>query len=227
MKNNLKIAWRILLRDKGYSVINVGGFTVGLTAVMFIGLWVYDELSFNKSHIGYNRIGQVMVHNGPGTYKTHPIPLADELRSSFPEDFESIAISTQPQNYTVTFQDKTFKEVGNFAELDFIKMVAPNFLLGNESDFSTPNSILLSETLYKKLFEDSNPINNSIRINNEMDLIGHNNGLASVGDFACGGIFVTFNQFCAVESGAGSNPRPTTKPKRWLPFQTDNDNFRQ
>lgn len=171
MKNNLKIAWRILLRDKGYSIINVGGFTAGLTAVMLISLWIYDELSFNKSHTGYNRIGQVMVHNGSGTYKTHPIPLAAELRSSFPEDFESVAISTQPQNYTVTFKDKTFKEVGNFAELDFIKMVSPNFLLGNESGFSTPNSILLSETLAKKLFEDSNPINSSIRINSEMDLI--------------------------------------------------------
>jgi hypothetical protein len=44
---------------------------------------------------------------------------------------------------------------------------------------------------------------------------GHNNGLASVGGFACGGIFVTFNQFRAVESGAGSNPRPTVKPKRY------------
>lgn len=171
MKNNFKIAWRILLRYKSYSIINVGGFTAGLTAVMLIGLWIYDELSFNKSHTAYGQMGQLMVHNGPGTYKTHPVPLADELRSSFSENFKFVAISTQPQNYTLAFQDKAFKEVGNFAEPEFIKMVTPQFVLGNESGFSIPNSILLSETLADKLFENSNPINSSIRIDNKVDVI--------------------------------------------------------
>ena len=49
-KSYLKIAWRNILKTKGYSVINIGGLAIGMTVAMFIGLWIYDELSFNRSH---------------------------------------------------------------------------------------------------------------------------------------------------------------------------------
>src|SRR5687767_11754609 len=45
-KSYFKIGWRNLLRNKGYSVINIGGLATGMAVAILIGLWIYDELSF-------------------------------------------------------------------------------------------------------------------------------------------------------------------------------------
>jgi len=48
-RNYLKIAFRNLTKNKTSSVINIGGLTIGIAVALLIGLWVYDELSFNKN----------------------------------------------------------------------------------------------------------------------------------------------------------------------------------
>src|SRR5436190_11360476 len=59
IKNYFKIAWRNLIKSKGYSAINIGGLAVGMAVAILIGLWLYDELSFDKYHKHYDRIGQI------------------------------------------------------------------------------------------------------------------------------------------------------------------------
>ena len=87
LKNYLKVAWRYLLHNRASTLINVGGLSIGMTVAILIGLWVYDELSFNKYHENYDRIGKIMIHNGDATEMTstfdeHPFPLAAALRSA-------------------------------------------------------------------------------------------------------------------------------------------------
>ena len=59
IRNYFKIAFRNLLKHKGYSFINVAGLAIGMAVAMLIGLWIYDELSFNQYHRNYERIGQI------------------------------------------------------------------------------------------------------------------------------------------------------------------------
>ena len=69
LKNYFKIAWRNLEKNKGYSAINIGGLAIGMAVAILIGLWIYDELSFNKFHKNYEHIAQVMIKgnfNGQG-----------------------------------------------------------------------------------------------------------------------------------------------------------------
>ena len=61
-KSYFKIGWRKLLRNKGYTSINIGGLALGMTVAMLIGLWIYDELSFNKYHKNYDRIARILFH---------------------------------------------------------------------------------------------------------------------------------------------------------------------
>src|SRR5687767_2227157 len=49
-KSYLKIGWRNLSKNKGYSFLNIGGLAIGMAVAMMIGLWIYDELEFNKYH---------------------------------------------------------------------------------------------------------------------------------------------------------------------------------
>jgi putative ABC transport system permease protein len=59
-KNYFKIAWRNLFANKTSSFINITGLSVGMSVAMLIGLWIWDELSFDKYHQNYDRIAQVM-----------------------------------------------------------------------------------------------------------------------------------------------------------------------
>ena len=62
IKSYFKIAWRNLLRNKGYSFINISGLALGMAVSILIGLWMHDELTFNTCHQNYDRIAQVMQH---------------------------------------------------------------------------------------------------------------------------------------------------------------------
>ena len=62
IRSYFKIAWRNLGRSKGYSAINIGGLAVGMAVAMLIGLWVFDELNYDRYHKNYDRIAQVMQH---------------------------------------------------------------------------------------------------------------------------------------------------------------------
>ena len=62
IKNYLTIAFRHLDRNKGYSIINIGGLAAGMSVFILIALWVYDELSYNTVHPTYDRLARVMQH---------------------------------------------------------------------------------------------------------------------------------------------------------------------
>ena len=91
IKNYFKVALRNLIRSKGYSAINIGGLAVGMSVAMLIGLWVWDEISFDKYHKNYNHIAQAwqFVSFGPekSSYNSVPVPLAEELRGKYAEVF--------------------------------------------------------------------------------------------------------------------------------------------
>ena len=93
----LKIGWRNLLKNKGYSAINIGGLAMGMSVAMLIGLWIYDELAFDKYHKNYNRIARVMRNlNMNGETITTPIlpsALGDELRTKYKDHFTHVVMA--------------------------------------------------------------------------------------------------------------------------------------
>ena len=79
--NYFKIAWRNLGKSKLHSLINIFGLAIGMSVSILIGLWLYDELSFNTGFKAYDRIARVMQNvsnNGEiQTWNNMPYPLAD------------------------------------------------------------------------------------------------------------------------------------------------------
>jgi hypothetical protein len=63
IKNYFKIAWRNLIKNKAHSTINIVGLSIGMAVAMIIGLWIWDELSYDKDNPNYEKIAQVMQHN--------------------------------------------------------------------------------------------------------------------------------------------------------------------
>ena len=174
-KNYVKIALRNLFKNKVTSFINIGGLAVGMAVAMLIALWIYDELSFNKYHVNYNRIARVSQHQTirgeTSTRENNPIPLGTELRHSFKEDFKFVVMSTQTQDYIISAGDKNFTQSGNYMQPEAPELLTLKMHYGSRDGLKKMNSILLSESLSKKLFGDVDPMDKMVKINNELNVI--------------------------------------------------------
>src|SRR5882757_2828833 len=96
IKSYLTIGLRSLLKNKGYSIINITGLSVGMTVAILIGLWIVDEVSFDHYFDNHKDIAQVMVSQShEGEVYTGPTvsnPIEDVLRTKYKDDFTKLAL---------------------------------------------------------------------------------------------------------------------------------------
>jgi ABC-type antimicrobial peptide transport system permease subunit len=173
VKNYFKTAWRNLKKSKVYSFINIGGLAIGMSVAMIIGLWVWDELSFDKVHNNYDRIAQawqfVKFDVEKSAYNSMPIPLAEELRTKY-ADFEAVSVSTYNRDVILTSGEKKIMRMGMFVEQDFPKMMTLKMRSGVYNALSDMHSIFISQSLAEALFATENPVNKIIRLNNKANV---------------------------------------------------------
>ena len=163
----LKLAARNFFKNKASSFINVGGLALGMTVAIFISLWIYDELSFNKTHSNYNQIAQIVQHqhtgNGLQTFETLPMPLAKLLRMNYPADIKDVAATVRFDPF-IQYKDKVLTSQGIFAESAFPEILLPEMFTGDRRSIEDPSAILLSQSLSHSLFGAENPMNKLVKI---------------------------------------------------------------
>ena len=174
LKNYLKIAFRTLVKNKGYSGINIGGLGVGMAVAMLIGLWIYDELSFNKTFENYSHVAQVTeqgIEKDGKRYANNslPYPLANELKINYQNYFEHVLIAYQPEEYILTAGEKILTKKGIFMEAGAPEMLTLKMLRGNRNGLKDPRSVLLSASAASALFGDANPLDKPVKINADME----------------------------------------------------------
>jgi putative ABC transport system permease protein len=169
-----KVGYRNLFKNKGYSAINIGGLAVGMAVAMLIGLWIFDELTFNQKHHHYDRLAQILQHqtfNGTrGTQDAIPRPLELELRNNFGGDFAHISMSSWTGGHILSFGEQKIAKTGNYYQADFPEMISVNIIKGSGNVLKDPTAVLLSESTAKALFGDAEPLNQSIRLDGRHDL---------------------------------------------------------
>jgi len=169
IRNYLKIAFRNLAKNRVYSFINMFGLASGMAVAMLIGLWMYDELSFNKQFKHYDRLAKlwqfVKFDVEKASYDVLPIPLAQELRSKYP-DFESVGLSVS-RNVILAAGDRKLLKMGNYIEPDVIDMLSLNVVSGTRFGNNDINSILLSQSLADALYGTGDPLNKLIKLDNK------------------------------------------------------------
>lgn len=174
IKNYLKIAWRNLMKSKGYSAINIGGLAVGMAVAILIGLWVHSELTFNQYHKNYDKIAQVMQHanyNGKlMSQVANPAVMGPEIRARYGSDFKHVLQSSWPGNYLLTVGNKHLKKEGVYIEAGAPDMLSLKMIRGSAAGFGDPYTILLSESSANALFGEEDPTNKTIRLDNKHDL---------------------------------------------------------
>jgi ABC-type antimicrobial peptide transport system permease subunit len=173
IKSYFKIAWRNLGKSKMHSFINIIGLSIGMTVAILIGLWIHDEVSFNKNFKNYDRIAQVVqnvTNNGEvQTWTSVPWPLANELRSNYGSDFKHIAIGYYIGDHLLSLEDKKLKKVGGYFEKEAPELFSLEIVRGNNK-LDDPSSLLLSESTAKAYFGDADPINKLLKIDNQFNV---------------------------------------------------------
>lgn len=171
--NYFRIAWRGLTNNPFFSTINIAGLSIGLSTVILIGMWMYDELSYNKYHQNYSRIAQVMRHsvvNGEISSQTSmSIPLRQELGNKYSADFEIVVLSLPTSEHILSLGGRKFSVKGKFMEAKAPEMLSLEMLSGTLDGLKNPSSILLSESVAESMFGETDPINRTILIDNKME----------------------------------------------------------
>jgi putative ABC transport system permease protein len=175
LRNYFKIAFRNLVKNPGYTFINIAGLATGMAVALLIGLWLWDELTYNQYHKNYDRIAQVYQHNlyngVKGTGTAMPYVMAEEIRNNFGADFKYVLQSTWNFSRTLTVGDKMFNKSGMYWEPQVIDMLSINLLKGDpDVALKDPYSILLSESVATAYFGDADPMGQTVRINNNNDV---------------------------------------------------------
>jgi ABC-type antimicrobial peptide transport system permease subunit len=191
IKSYIKIAFRNLLRKKGYSLINIGGLAIGMTVTFLIGLWIVDELSFNKYHENYGSIAQVYRKETRGgeTEVSNPqvTGLGTLLKTEYGTHFkEVVMVRNRTEDRVIEFEEKKFTQAGFFMQPNGPEMLTLKMTAGVRSGLKEMKSILLSASLAKKLFGNSDPINQIVLMdaNSALTVTGVYEDLPRNSDFA-------------------------------------------
>ena len=172
--HHLKIAIRNIIRHKGYAFLNIFGLTAGMACCILIGLWVLDELNYDRFHENASAICRVesdQEFNGRilHIYWT-PHPLGPALEAEIPE----VKDSTRAQNLRaqlIRYEDKAFEEYDVWSvDPAFLDMFSFPLIQGNpENALSGTSSLVMTERLATKFFGDENPIGKVINLAQSAD----------------------------------------------------------
>ena len=174
IKNYFKIALRGLVKNKFSAIINIGGLAIGMAVAILIGLWIYDELSFNTHFKHYDRIAQVMqrftINNEVGAGNTVPHPIGETLKKDFGEDFDHVTMSSWNEGHILAFEEKKLNVTGLFLEPSAIDMFSIKILAGNKNPLNDRSLIMLSSTSAKSFFGDEDPVGKVLKMDNKQEL---------------------------------------------------------
>jgi len=173
LKNYFKIAWRNLLKNKIYSLINIAGLATGMAVAMIIGLWIYDEVSANKHFKNYDTIYQVMMHQTfdgvRGSQTAMPYPVGEELKNKFP-DLKAIAMCDWGQEHSLIYGEKKLSRFGHFIGEEAVAIFSLKILDGDKNPLHEPYSIVLTDELARMLFGKESPIGKVVKFDNSTNL---------------------------------------------------------
>jgi putative ABC transport system permease protein len=167
-----KIAWRNLWKNKGFTLINLGGLAIGLTASLLLLLYVANEWKFNTQFAEAQNIYEVKINHldhsnvitRTGDYT--PNALAGTMKAQF-AGIREAAMITWPAKTLLVNGSQSVKVQNRFADPDILKILSYTFISGDaQTAFQQPNSIILTRSTAKRLFGNVPALNKGLKFMN-------------------------------------------------------------
>ncbi len=170
----VKVSLRNMIRQKGYSLINVVGLAVGMACCVLIMLWVVNELSFDNFHENADRIyrlsHQLTIGGSERRGASGSAPMAPAILQQYPEVVNA-ARFTGENRMLVEYQEKAFYEERiRYAENSIFEVFTFPMIKGDvESALKAPHSAVITEEIAGKYFGDEDPVGKTLRMDNRRD----------------------------------------------------------
>ena len=167
LKNYVLSAFRSILKNRSFSVINVFGLSISMAVCMLIILILQDQFSYDNFHKNRNRIFRVQSNDNHSKialskFASTTWPLANELTKNYPFVGDAVALNNNFNGEGIT-DEKRFNVSGIFATPSFFNLF--DFRLKNSltsKPLDDPYSIILTEELANKFFGDIDPVGKTI-----------------------------------------------------------------
>lgn len=169
--NQLRFAFRNLIRTKTFTAINIGGLVISITAVILMSLYIENELSFDKFHKNAANIYRVVDDKKTNALMQHgagsPGPLAPALLNDFPQIKQAVRIIGAEA--LVKYEDKLFEERHlYFADPAIFKVFDLPMVSGNMvTALANPMNVVITETTARKYFGNTGAVGKSLQLNGE------------------------------------------------------------
>jgi ABC-type antimicrobial peptide transport system permease subunit len=173
LKNYFKTAWRNLLHNKAFSVINISGLAIGMASAILIFLWIQNEMSYDRFHENIDNLYEVWsndVYNGSiNSGVNTPEIMAPALKTDVPE-IDKVSRISWGEDYLFATHDKSdkgLKAKGNLVDPDFLSMFSFPLVKGDaKTALNDPYSVLLTENLAKRIFGNEDPVGKIVQVEN-------------------------------------------------------------
>jgi len=171
IKNYFKVAFRNLLRNKGFSFINISGLAIGMASAILIFLWIQSEVTYDRFHEKEDRIyeawNQAHFSGKLHSWNTTPKILARTVEKDLPEVERAVRVNWQ-NNFLFSVGDKRLMSAGNIVDTGFLQMFSFPLIKGNpETALNGVSSIVVTEKLANKLFDGEDPMGKVVKIDNQ------------------------------------------------------------
>jgi putative ABC transport system permease protein len=176
LRSYFKIAWRNLLKNKIYCLVNIGGLTTGITCCILIGLYLSNETSFDRFHKNADRLVRATTEytiNGVVNQVGKTGSMAGPRLSSALPQIESFVRIMKFEPYSVLYGEKSFVENKFcFADSNFFKIFSFPLLEGDPSTaLDGPLKIVITEQMKKKYFGNEKALGKFLRVGGTRDFI--------------------------------------------------------
>jgi putative ABC transport system permease protein len=167
IRNYFKIAWRNLLKNKAFSLLNISGLAIGMASAVMILLWIQNEVSYDRFHKNKDYIYEAWNRgdfNGSTQYwNSTPKILGITLKKDYPEVAD---MSRGVRGWFVTSAgERKFSSEYLIVDPAFLKMFSFPFKKGNANTaLRNVYSIVITEKMSKKMFGQVDPMNKQIKI---------------------------------------------------------------
>ena len=188
LRNNLKIAWRSLMKQKVYTVIKIGGFSIGIAACLLISLYIQDELSYDDFYQHQSQLYRVIgidEYNGKEVRAVwFPAPFAKSIQEDFPEIEEAGRFNSSELFGAGSREVRRADQRRNYHEnrivyfdQNLLNILQPTFIAGDpRTALDEPNTIVITKSRADKYFPNENALGKSLvlddRQENSLEITG-------------------------------------------------------
>jgi ABC-type antimicrobial peptide transport system permease subunit len=167
LKNYIKIAWRNLLKNKGFTFINIAGLAIGMASAALILLWIQNEVSYDRFHekadrlyLTYNR----SIFDGKlWCWPTTPKVMGKILKAEYPEIENTARVSNS--TFLFTYGEKRLNLSGYMTDPGFLNMFSFPLIKGNPATaLNGTSGIVITQKTADKLFGDQDPMDKVVKL---------------------------------------------------------------